>query len=97
MACMLDVDIGLKQDILDCNAEVRRQLGDFLLALQQNPLPGNRCPLGSATQDSAFYVPLPCGFFVSWEIIGNLMHLALTGETDGLLVRILGVGRAHPK
>jgi len=92
MSCRLEVDTALKQDILDCNPAARRQIGEFLLALQENPLPKDRQLMG----DSAFYVQLPCGFYVSWEMIGNQMHLALTGETKGLLVRILGVGRVPP-
>jgi hypothetical protein len=97
MSCQLDVATEVKQDILDCNAGARRQIGDFLLGLQENPLPKNRRHLGRAKNDSAFYVQLPCGFYVSWEIIGNMMHLALTGETEGILVRILGVARVLRK
>jgi hypothetical protein len=97
MSCQLDVATELKQDILACNAAARRQIGDFLMALQENPLPADRHKLGRAKDDFAFYVQLPCGFYVSWEIIGDLMHLVLTGETRGLLVRILGVARVRPE
>jgi hypothetical protein len=93
MSCKLKVATELKQDILECNAGARRRIGDFLLALQKNPLPKNRQEMG----DGAFYVQLPCGFYVSWEIIGNMLQLALTGEAKGLVVRILGVARSQPK
>jgi hypothetical protein len=39
---------------------------------------------------------LPCGFHVTWEIVGNLLPLALTGKATGLLVRILGIDRDRP-
>jgi hypothetical protein len=35
MSCQLDVATEVKQDILDCNAEARGQIGDFLVALQE--------------------------------------------------------------
>lgn len=96
MPCKLEVDAALKQDILDCDDRARREIGEFLLALQENPLPADRLLLGGAPDESAFYVELPCGFYISWEIIGNLLHLALRGETDGLVVRILGVALVPP-
>jgi hypothetical protein len=93
MPCRLHVTTAIKRDILDCNPEALQQIGDFLIALQEDPLPKNRQEMG----DSEFYFLLPSGFYVSWEIVGNLMRLALTGETEGLLVRILGVARVPPK
>src|SRR5271166_5858700 len=89
MPCTLDVDTEVKKDILDCDADVRREIGDFLLELEQSPLPRGRHKLERAKSDTTFYIQLPCGFYISWEIIGNQMHLALTGKTDGLRVRIL--------
>ena len=97
MSCKLDVDTEVKQDILDCDDEARRQIGEFLFALERNPLPSDRHKLGRAKGDATFYIQLACGFYVSWEIIGNQMHLALTGRADGLVVRILGVARARPQ
>jgi hypothetical protein len=94
MPCKLDIAVQVKQDILDCNIAARRQIGDFLLTLQQNLLPKHRRPLSRTIDGSAFYVRLPWGFYVSWEIIGDSMHLALTGETEGILIRVLGVARA---
>jgi hypothetical protein len=48
-------------------------------------------------QHSAFYKQLACGFFVSWEITGNLMRAAMAGKIEGLLVRVLGIGRVPPE
>jgi len=93
MSCKLDVATELKQDILACDKVARQQIGDFLLALQDNPLPKNR----RRQEDGSFYVQLPCGFFVSWEIIGDLMQFVLTGDCEGILVRFLGVARVPPK
>jgi len=93
MPCQVDVDTAVKSDILDCDAEARRQIGDFLLLLQKNPLPEKRHPMSGAS----FYAPLPCGYFVSWEILGDVLAFALTGSTKGCMVRILGVGRKTPK
>jgi hypothetical protein len=93
MSCTLDVACEVQQDILDCDAAARRQIGGFLLALQDNPLPGNRREMG----DAAFYLQLPCGFYVSWEILGSVLDLALTGSGEGIVVRILGVARVPPR
>jgi hypothetical protein len=93
MPCKVEVDMAVKADILDCDAATRREIGDFLLALQDNPLPEGRKEMGSA----AFHIQLPCGVHVSWEVLGNILRLALTGQTKGILVRILGVSHVAPK
>jgi hypothetical protein len=93
MPCKVEVDIAVKADILDCDAAARREIGDFLLTLQNNPLPEGRKEMGSA----AFHIQLPCGIHVSWEILGNILRLALTGQTKGVLVRILGVSHVAPQ
>lgn len=92
MSCQVDVDTAVKLDILGCSADARRQIGNFLAGLQENPLPAGRQEM----QAAAFYVQLPGGYYVSWEIVGNLMHCVLTGETEGLLIRILGVAQVLP-
>ena len=97
MPCKLEVAIEVRQDILDCEAAGRRGIGEFLIALQEDPLPEVRNQLGYAKYGSAFYAQLPCGFYVSWEIIGDLLHMATTGQTKEILVRILGVARVPPK
>lgn len=93
MPCQVNVDTEVKTDILDCDDEARQQIGDFLLALQEDPLPEQRRPMAGAS----FYVKLPCGYFVGWEVLGDLMAYATTGKTKGLTVRILGVGFDQPK
>jgi hypothetical protein len=96
MPCRVQVDHELQEGILDLDATARRQIGDFLLALQEDPLPRERQPLARKTTTPAYFIQLPCGFHVSWEIVGNLLPLALTGKAKGLLVRILGVDRDTP-
>ena len=96
MPCRVQVDRELKEGILDLDATARRQIGDFLLALQEDPLPGDRQALARKITTPAYFIQLPCGFHVSWEIVGNLLPFALTGKAKGLLVRILGVDRDPP-
>jgi hypothetical protein len=91
--CTIDASTEVKQDILDCGDEVRRQVGEFLESLQWDPLPKGRQPRG----EGAFGIQLRCGIFVAWEIIGDLLHLALKGPDETILVRILGVGWGHSK
>jgi len=93
MSCKVDVDTAVKTDILDCGPVARRQIGKFLLELQDNPLPKNRREMDR----SAFYYRLRCGYYVVWEVLGDLMKLALTGDTKQIAVRILGVGREPPE
>jgi hypothetical protein len=93
MSSRVQVDHELQEEILDLDANARREIGDFLLSLQEDPLPRERQALSRRISTAAYYVQLPCGFYVSWEIVGNLLPLALTGKVEGLLVRILGVDR----
>lgn len=93
MSCKVDVDTGVKSDILELSDDARRQIGRFLLGLQDNPLPKSRREMGGA----AFYHQLPCGYFVAWEVSGDLIKLALSGDTKGISIRILGVGRTPPE
>lgn len=93
MPCRLDVATEVKEDILDCSRKVRLEIGDFLLALEENPLPEGRRSVGGPV----FYVQLACGFYVSWEIIGDVLHYALTGDASDLVVRVLGVERVPPQ
>jgi len=90
--CLIDADSAVKRDILECSAEVRREIGGFLESLQGDPLPRERKPMGKG----AFYLQLPCGIFVGWEIVGDLFHLVLHGPDDTCLVRVLGVGWESP-
>ena len=92
MSCEIDVATELKQDILNLDRPTRRQIRAFLFAVQENPLLEGRKEMGRA----AFYIQLPCGIYVSWEIFGDILRMALTGETKGILVRILGVSDVAP-
>jgi hypothetical protein len=55
MSCKVDVDTGVKSDILELSEDARREIGGFLLELQDNPFPGSRRAMGGA----AFYYQLP--------------------------------------
>jgi hypothetical protein len=97
MSCLLDVDRRLKADILHRASEVRNQIGADLLALQDNPLPRDRMDLD---RPNGYYHRLPCGYFVSWELIGStadILHLITTGVCRNLTIRILGAGEDSPK
>lgn len=80
---------------MDCNASARREIGDFLLRLQENPYPRGRRKMSEA----AFYVQLPCGFYVSWEVEAaeEVLLKMIFGDTQGAVLRVLGVARAKPK
>jgi hypothetical protein len=97
MSSRVQVDHGLQEEILDLDANARREIGDFLLSLQKDPLPRERQALSRKIGTAVYYVQLPCGFYVSWEVVGNMLPLALTGKVEGLLVRILGVDRDRPR
>jgi hypothetical protein len=90
--CLIDADSAVKRNILECSAEVRQEIGGFLERLQGDLLPKERKPMGKG----AFYIQLPCGIFVGWEIIGDLLHAVLHGPDDAILVRIVGVGWESP-
>lgn len=96
MSCRVQVDHELQEEILDLDANARREIGDFLLGLQDDPLPRGRRALTRKTSAPAYFVQLQCGFYVSWEIVGNVLPLALTGKAKGIVVRILGVDRERP-
>ncbi len=93
MPCKVSVATEVRSDILECDETAREQIGAFLLGLQQNPLPRGRRSLG----EQAFFVQLPCGYFLAWEILGDVLKMALTGDTAGITVRILGIGRRRPR
>jgi hypothetical protein len=86
--CRIDADISVKREILDRSGEDRREIGEFLERLQVNPLPAGI----QQTEKGAYSFRLPCGIFVVWEIVGDLLHLALHGPDESILVRILGAG-----
>ena len=95
--CELDVDRRVKADFLDYSAEVRKQIGADLRALQNNPLPADRADLG---KPRGYYHRLACGYYVAWELIGetaDILHLITIGICRNLTIRILGAGPDSPK
>jgi hypothetical protein len=96
MPCPLDVDRGLKRDILDLPHGIRQEIGNDLVALQTDPLPADRQDL----TPGAYFHQLPCGYFVSWELIGeqeDILNLFSGELCHNLTIRILGVGADSPK
>jgi hypothetical protein len=93
MPCKVSVDAAVKLAILDCDEIAIDQIRTFLYELQDDPLPVHRQPLG----DAEFFVQLPCGYFVSWEIDGDVLGMVLKRDLTGITVRILGVGKKKPK
>jgi hypothetical protein len=91
--CEIDVAEQIQQDILDCGEEACDEIGSYLEALQEDPFPKER----RYSKSGFFYCQLTCGYFVAWEIRGDLMKLVETGDCTGTLVKILGVGRDTPK
>ena len=92
MPCRVSVDTAVKADILDCDETAIEQIRAFLYELQEDPLPPRRQPRGNA----AFYVLLPCGYFVTWQVEGDLLKMALTQNVSGITIRIVGVGKSKP-
>jgi hypothetical protein len=92
MPLKLSIATEVKEDILDCNENALREIGEFLLELQPNPFPQLRLEMGKY----AFFAQLPCGFYVSWEILGDPLHFVLSGNQKEITVRILGVSRVSP-
>jgi len=96
MSCVLDVDRRLKADILGHSDNIRDEIGNDLLALQNDPLPLDRADL---TRPYGYFHQLPCGYYVSWELTGDdedLLLLLLTGTFHNIPVRILGAGTESP-
>ena len=96
MPCRLKIDRGIKQDALSVasgNPEACSQIDEFLGSLRSNPLPWGRQELSP----QSFYVKLPCGIIVGWEIIGDMLKLVTRGPGPYILVRILGIVREIPR
>lgn len=97
MPCILKVDRRLKAEILSFPGAVRDEIGADLLSLQDNPLPADRQDLD---HPNGYYHQLRCGYFVSWELIGeteDILRLITLGACRNLTIRILGAGASSPK
>jgi hypothetical protein len=95
MPCQIHVEVEVQADILGLSANARREIGEFLLRLQDDPLPAERIEL-APRPPGAFFQALSCGYWISWEILGDPMRFALKGETEGLIVRVPGVAAMRP-
>jgi NADPH-dependent ferric siderophore reductase len=92
MPCHLRIDEQVQDDILACDEDAARAIGNLLERLQKNPFPRRRIEFAP----NAYYIRLDCGFFVSWEIIAPRSTPISLKNLDGLVVRILGIARASP-
>ena len=74
------------------------EVGAFLLALQEDPLPAGRQNLDPGDM-TAFWIKLKCGIYISWEIVAafnDLLKLISGHVSPAILVRVLGFGRDVP-
>ena len=74
------------------------EVGAFLFALQEDPLPAARRKL-SPNEATSFWCQLNCGVYVSWQIEASpddMLNLAYVHATPAVLVHVLGFGRGAP-
>jgi hypothetical protein len=104
MSCTVDVPTKIQQEGLDAvrgDAQAIAEVGAFLLALQDNPFPAGREQL-SPGDHTAFWIKLPCGVYVSWEIEASLLDMIAliadprSSDMSEVGVKVLGVGRDKP-
>jgi len=101
MSCMFDFPTEVKKegvDIVRDDDQATAEVGAFLLALQDNPLPAGRQIL-SPDDPTSFWVKLRCGVFVSWQIkasAANMMRLVSGHVSPEIVVKVLGFGRDKP-
>jgi hypothetical protein len=101
MSCTVDVPTEVQQEGLDIvrgDLKAKAEVGSFLFALQDNPLPAGRQQL-DPNDATAFWIKLVCGIYVSWEIKAspeNMMRLISGRVSPKILVRVLGFGRDKP-
>ena len=89
MSCILKVDRRLKADILHFPSACANRLAPTSSRFRTIPCRPN-----------GYYHQLPCGYFVSWELIGeteDILHLIASGACRNLKIRILGAGASSPK
>jgi hypothetical protein len=101
MSCMFDFPTDVEKegiDIVRYDDQATAEVGAFLLALQDNPLPAGRQML-SPNDPASFWIKLACGVFVSWQIKArpaNMMKLASGRVSPEIVVKVLGFGRDKP-
>lgn len=101
MSCTVDVPIEVQREALAIvrgDRQATIEVGGFLQALQDNPLPNGRQML-TPGDPTAFYKKLECGVYVSWEIVASpteMIRLFNGRVSPSVLVRVLGFGRDDP-
>lgn len=74
------------------------EVGAFLLALQDDPLPAARQRL-SPDDATSFWCRLDCGVYVSWKIVASpdeMINLSFGQVSPSILIKVLGFGRGAP-
>jgi hypothetical protein len=101
MSCTIDVQPKQQQEGLDIvrgDRQATAEVGAFLVALQDDPLPSGRQKLGP-DDATAFWCELDCGVYVSWEIEASpddMIRLSFGHVSPAVLVRVRGFGRSAP-
>ena len=101
MSCTVDVPTRIQQEGLDLvrgDDAAIAEVGGFLLALQDNPLPAGREKL-RPDDSTSFWIKLRCGVYVSWQIEASAVDMIklTTGHVSPkILIRVLGFGRDKP-
>jgi hypothetical protein len=101
MSCAVDILPRVQQEALDTvrgDWQATAEVGAFLLALQDDPLPAARQWL-SPDDSTSFWCQLNCGVYVSWQIEASpddMLNLAFGHVTPAILVHVRGFGRGAP-
>ena len=101
MPCTVDVPTEQQEEGLELvrgDSQAIAEVGGFLEALQEDPLPAGRQRL-SPDDDLAFWCKLDCGVYILWEIEASpeeMMLLSYGHVSPAVLVRVLGFGRDAP-
>jgi hypothetical protein len=101
MSCTVDISVRVQEECLDLvrgDRKATQEVGAFLLALQDGPLPAGRKILDPEGAN-AFWIKLKCGIFISWEIQAtqdDWIKLLAGRTSPAVVVRLLGFGRDAP-
>ncbi|MDR3753319.1 MAG: hypothetical protein P4K78_05690 [Terracidiphilus sp.] len=101
MSCLFDIPPEIQQEGLDMvrgDRHAMAEVGAFLLALQDNPLPAARQPL-SPDDAASFWCQLNCGVYISWKIEASpedLLNLSFGHVSPAIVIKVLGFGRGAP-
>jgi hypothetical protein len=101
MSCLYDFPPERQQqavDIVRGDPQATAELGAFLEALQDNPLPAARQWL-SPHDATSFWCRLNCGIYVSWKIEASpedMIKLWTGHVSPAIVIKVLGIERGAP-